>query len=62
MWLKGEGVSIWSAANYLGCSTKVLEQNYGTWDMHSQVEAVAALSRMSKHRAAELLLQGMRVK
>ncbi len=62
MWLKGEGVSIWAAANFLGCSIKVLENHYGTWDMHSQVEAVAALSRMGKHRAAQILLRDMQTR
>lgn len=56
MWLKNEGVSIWSAANFLGCSTKVLEERYGTWDLFSQVEVVNALTKAAKQKTAAVQL------
>ena len=43
---------MWAAANSLGCSTQVLEERYGTWDLHSQVQVVAALTRATKQKAA----------
>ena len=59
MWLKGENVSLWGAANFIGCSTKVLEERYGTWDFHTQVEAVGALSTMGRHRQAQRMLRDL---
>jgi hypothetical protein len=45
-----------SATNFLGCSTKVLEERYGTWDLFSQVEVVNALTKAVKQKAAAVQL------
>ena len=50
MYLKAEGVSLWVAAEFLGCTTTVLELIYGTWDVSTQHDAVAALQGMSAQR------------
>lgn len=50
MYLKGEGVSLWVAAEFLGCNTNVLEMVYGTWDVSTQHDAVAALQGMAAQR------------
>ena len=44
MLLKSGGVSLWGAADFLGVTTRVLEERYGTWDIETQREAVRALS------------------
>ena len=61
MWMKNEGIGLWDAASYLGCSTKVLEFIYGTWDLHSQVKVIEALGTMAAQRRAtrELRKRGL---
>lgn len=61
MWMKNEGIGLWDAANFLGCSTKVIEFIYGTWDLHSQVKVVEALGTMAAQRRAtrELRKRGL---
>ncbi len=52
MWMKIEGVSAWIAADFLGCSTEVLVERYGTWDNLGLYEAAQALCRGAKQKAA----------
>lgn len=51
MWLKIEGVSIQVAANFLGCSTEVLEKHYVDWDMVSLFSAIDALTGGQKQKS-----------
>ena len=44
MMLKAGNVSLWTAADFLGTTTRVLEERYGTWDTETQRAAANALS------------------
>ena len=44
MLLKAGGVSLWASADFLGTTTKIMEDRYGDWDIETQREAVKALS------------------
>ncbi|WP_237481826.1 tyrosine-type recombinase/integrase [Lichenibacterium dinghuense] len=57
MWLKGENVTLWAAANFIGCTTKTLERRYGKWDRHSQVGVLDALTGMRAHKRADRMLR-----
>ena len=44
MMLKAGNVSLWTAADFMGTTTRVLEERYGTWDVETQRAAATALS------------------